>query len=186
MPKKEETWFQNQMREEMNDLLKKLTVDEEMHGRLASLFSNENFIYLVGLSEPRRPGVHLFATELELLYFPPGTSANEDFNLAILNQGSAVWWIVIVPKIAMNIVKDVAQECDLQLVDGTPLTLGSKGKKDFPLSNKRVFVLENLPGSTVYIDPKEETEKALVRIKNILAEENEKIKKIREIFNKTK
>ncbi len=170
MPKKEEeTWFQKDSRESIEKLIEELA--PEAQKQLAALLNNEKFVHLIGLYKPQIPGIHLFATKLEYDHFPPGTSSNDDFNFALLEQENIIWSIISVPKTALNTVKKLANDCNLPLTHSIPDTFGVGGASQIPITNEDVYFLGEISGRVLYSTPQK-------GIKETLAKENLEIEKM--------
>lgn len=126
------------------------------------------------ISWATRPGAIRFSMALEYGHFPPGTKANDDYELAILEWADLPWWIVVIPLAARATAEHVAEEHGMRLANGVPRMFGAMiGKtaamgatrpgrvmfggrqlvvtKSFPVDHDRAYTLENAGGSPVHL-----------------------------------
>lgn len=118
--------------------------DEEM----CAFFQRPELIHFVGLAQ--RPGVVDCITTLEHAHYEPETARNALFTLRYLPWENMPWFIVSIPIEERAYMDRVAAAHGLRIADGVPTLLCSEGTIHFPVSNERVFTLENVPGHPVY------------------------------------
>ena len=136
---------------------------------LEKLVRNEKFIYIFGKIGPPRPGVMLFSTKLEYLYFPPGTKKNEDFNCYIMGWQNIDWLVMSIPRDYMNLAKQLVKESGLRIVEGAPRRIINRKSTSFPLRSSNLFTLESIP---------RQIHEGLKDYREIILEEFEKVKSI--------
>lgn len=123
---------------------------EESDEELQKFVANPDFIHYVGMLNPPRPGLTDCMQTLEFKYFRPGTPRNELFNVRILEWEEIQWVIVSIPIKEKHLMERAAQVNRLRVADGVPTVFSGRGANQFPISNERVFTLENIPGHPIY------------------------------------
>ncbi|MCR4286097.1 MAG: hypothetical protein NUW00_04355 [Candidatus Kaiserbacteria bacterium] len=113
-------------------------------------FANEGFIHYVGMLNPPRPGVLDCFQTLENSYFHPGTPRNHLFILRVLEWMDILWGVVSIPIGEKHLMERSAQLNRLKVADGVPTMFVDDGAYHFPVSNERVFTLENIRGHPIY------------------------------------
>ena len=113
-------------------------------------FADPRFIHYVGMLNPPRPGVSDCFETLERRYFPPGTPRNHLYILRILNWMDIGWGIVSIPIGEKNLMERAAQVNRLRIVSGVPTMLTAHATHHFPVSNERIFTLENTRDHPMY------------------------------------
>ena len=120
---------------------------------------NPDYIHVVGMIVPYRPGVRLCMTRVEYEAFIPDTPQNEFFRLHLINWQECLWAMFSVPQTARAFVERIAQECGLRITNGLPAIFNSKGMHEFPVRGNQVFAVENTPNHPIYLNkPKVTTE----------------------------
>lgn len=134
-----------------------VSVFDENEGTIAEdekqfkeFMENEFFIHYVGMISPPRPGVHECTSMLEHKHYKPGTERNELFILRMMKWADFFWLIISIPIKEKMFMEEVANECGLRIANGVPTVFGPGGIEKFPVSNERVFTLENKAGHPVY------------------------------------
>ena len=120
--------------------------DEQMQ----EFMRNERFIHYVGMINPPRPGVSECITLLEHKHYQPKTPRNELFIMRLIDWNDIMWVIISIPIEEKNLMEAVADECGLRIADGIPTMISGGGVERFPISNERIFTLENKSGHLVY------------------------------------
>ena len=123
---------------------------DESDEDLQRFFAIPSFIHYVGMLNPPRPGVADCFQTLEFNYFKPGTPRNHVFVLRVIEWQEVVWGVVSIPIQEKHLMEKTAQVNRLRVANGVPTMLTSDGIHQFPVSNERVFTLENIPGHPVY------------------------------------
>jgi hypothetical protein len=122
----------------------------ESHVDYQRFFANPTFIHYVGMLNPPRHGFADCLSLLEHTYYKPGSDRNHLYQLRILDWMGVVWGIVSIPIQEKENMERVAQANHLRVADGIPTMFDSTGTHRFPVSNERVFTMENTPGHPVY------------------------------------
>lgn len=120
---------------------------------LQRFFAIPSFIHYVGMLNPPRPGVADCFQTLEFTYFKPGTSRNHVFVMRVIEWEEILWGIVSIPIEEKHFMEKAAQVNRLRIADGIPMMLTGNGMRRFPVSNERIFTLENISGHPVYNMP---------------------------------
>jgi hypothetical protein len=118
-------------------------------------FEDPTFVHFVGMLSPPRPGVIECFQDLEETHYPPGTQKNEQFLLAVIEWQDVTWGVAGIPLSDRPLMDATAAKHGLRVADGIPLAFSGGGAHWFPISNERVFTLENVPGHPVYNKPEE-------------------------------
>ncbi len=113
-------------------------------------FASPGFIHYTGMLNPPRPGVEDCIQMLEQSYYKPGTDRNHLFIMRVLEWQDMLWVIVSIPIGEKAHMERVAQVNGLRVANGVPTMLSGDGVHRFPVSNDRVFTLENISGHPVY------------------------------------
>lgn len=128
------------------------TTVEESEVDYQRFFADPKFIHYVGMLNPLRPGVPDCFHTLEFQYYKPRTARNHLYILRLLEWCDMLWGIVSIPIEEKHLMERAAKVNGLRVVDGVP-TLFDGGVHHFPVSNSRIFTLENVPGHPVYKRP---------------------------------
>lgn|GEM_PF-5720569 len=112
---------------------------------------DESLFILVG--DIIRPNVHFFFVQLEHLYFPPGTPANDLFEYSVLKWEDMLYLIGVFPRRYADEAMHIAYKLGLRFADGVPTVLDHKGARQFPVNGKFMFTLETRGGGTMTFDP---------------------------------
>lgn len=126
--------------------------EPEIMGKILQWMNSEDkdWIHISGMFAPRRPGVLLYMTLTELIYFPPKSTLNDYFLLVNLKWEDTYHYVFSVPKSFEGHLQDLAPKCGVRISKGIP-TLFSDGKADpFPVQGNNVFNLENIEGHPSY------------------------------------
>lgn len=128
-----------------------------------------------------RPGTRLFTVYLEYNQYPPRTTLNEEFEMALLrwpekdSKLGLLWVVVTIPEADMHLAEAAAKESGMVIKDGTPMIIGGGKTYTFPMQGPSVYSLESNPKSRVY---KQESESILesesTAIQKIFKEDEEK------------
>jgi hypothetical protein len=108
-------------------------------------------IHIAGITD--RPGVKLWATELERIYYwPPGSTRNELITVHAAVWLGMLWQIVSVPLKHERFAERVATRIGLRVVKGFPAVYSAAGRgatveDTFPIRGEAVRTLEFLEGS---------------------------------------
>ncbi len=143
-------------------------VDKE---KIKEIMSDDNLVFFLGMIFPRRPGVFLFATKMEYMYFPPNTEKNEEFIFGTSELGGTIWAMMGIPKENLSLAKEMAGESGLRIADGIPHLISGEKITSFPIDRKNIFSLENTEGHKVYGSNQQGIDK-------IIKEEDQEIKRI--------
>jgi hypothetical protein len=117
---------------------------------LRVFIDDPHFIHYLGMLIPPRPGVADCISLLENTYFKPGTTRNDLFVMRIIEWEELTWVMVSIPISDKGLMEKAAQVSGLRVADGVPTMLQGGGVSHFPVSNERVFTLENCSGHPVY------------------------------------
>ena len=128
------------------------------------LGSNLGCVHLIGLLE--RPCVGLFAVRLEHRHYPPGTLANDLFEMRLVKWEDMVWSVVTIPTGGRPDAAAIADGVGLRFADGVPtvfaahpggptirvggLVLPETSISRFPLDSPTAWTLEQRPDSELY------------------------------------
>lgn len=116
------------------------------------LTNDPSKFYVVCSSE--RPGAFDFCKKLEETHYTYGTPANDDFEVKerawLL---SSFWFVIVVPALDAEKVKETALQCGMLIADGIPRithsVAGVEKKEFFPIkSGRNVWTLETAPSAT--------------------------------------
>lgn len=115
-------------------------------------------IHLIGMQQPRRPGVLLFFTMLEYVYFTPSLvrgGNNDQFIMAYFEWTDAIWAVISIPVGYRSNAEDTAEKCGVRLADGVPTSLewdksGKVKPQYFPVKGDNAYNLENVQDHPVY------------------------------------
>lgn len=118
-------------------------------------YDDPKLVHYIGMQKPRRPGVLLFFTMLEHVYFPPDTAKNSQFTLAYFEWSHGLWVVSSIPIKYKLHGKAIAKKCGIRIADGVPTepTLDSLERivlNYFPINRSNAFALENESGHPVY------------------------------------
>ena len=113
-------------------------------------FADPSFIHYAGMLNPPRPGVLDCVQMLENIHYKPGSDRNHLFLLRLLDWQDILWTIVSIPIAEKANMERVAQVNGLRIANGVPTMFADGGIHSFPVSNDRVFTLENIHGHPVY------------------------------------
>ncbi len=113
---------------------------DESDDALKRFFASPRFVHYVG--ELRRSVIECFAA-LEMTYFSPVTSRNHLFMMRIMEWEGILWGIVSIPAEDIRSMTNTARVARISIVRGAPVRLTDGETRLFPISNKRVFTLEN-------------------------------------------
>lgn len=119
-------------------------------------YDNPKRVHYIGMAKPRRPGVHLFFTMLEYLYFDPWTPKNSQFIMAYFEWIESLWTVTSIPVKYKVHAKAVAKKCGIRIADGVPTELSlDKDTKQmkanyFPVKGNNAFNLENESDHPMY------------------------------------
>ena len=107
----------------------------------------ENPMKIIIVGMLMRPGVSEALTEIEHSLFPPGSAANEKFELMIVNwpeDGGLPWAVAMVPIEYKSDVFAICARCNLKSIQGAvPMSISSKRVEAFVFdSADNVFTLE--------------------------------------------
>lgn len=130
-----------------------LSLIDESDEDLQRFFANPGFIHYVGMLNPPRPGVADCFQTLEFSYFKPETPRNHLYVLRILEWEEILWGIVSIPIEEKHLMEKSAQVNRLRIANGVPMMFMGDKCSQFPVSNDRVFTLENISGHPVYSMP---------------------------------
>jgi hypothetical protein len=139
---------------------------------LAPLLADSDLIALMGLEA--RPGVRYLIRSLELRHFPPGTPRNELLRVYLLRWCGMLWSLVLFPWHALTPREAFAaiKAAGLRAIQGFPMCGGNiepLGPGNIPAGSVQAFaagfvqpdlplghvrVLENIPGHSLYSDPR--------------------------------
>lgn len=87
----------------------------------AQIYVDPNWMHMIALIYPARPGVQLFATILEYKFFPPATPKNEDYRLLsarwpLKEDLPMLWFVISIPSSFLMHAEATAKFCGLALV----------------------------------------------------------------------
>lgn len=122
----------------------------ESDENLQKFVGDPQLIHYAGMLNPPRPGVQDCFQMLEFTHFKPGTSRNEFYHLRVFEWEGILWGVVSIPIVEKHLMESVAQANRLRVANGIPTMLSGKEMTQFPISNERVFTLENISGHPVY------------------------------------
>ena len=94
-----------------------------------------------------RPFAMTCTTYLEYMLYPPGTEANDSFELLEVPWQNMLFMVAGMPIRDMVQVRAIVEECGLRIADGVPMAItsvrGQLTKVFFPMNTRRCFTLEN-------------------------------------------
>jgi hypothetical protein len=117
---------------------------------LEELARHSGRLHLVALGE--RPGVYQFTRQLELVYFPPRTPRNVDFEYRAVQWEGMIWALLSIPEKSRRFAERLAAKIGLRLADGVPTAFSSDDPSSpafFPMRGNDVWTLEFAKGSTL-------------------------------------
>lgn len=111
--------------------------------------------HIIGMQQPRRPGVLLFFTMLEYVYFTPGGGKNDLFIMAYFEWIDALWAVISIPTEYKTDAENTAEKCGVRLADGIPTSIewdknGRAKPNYFPIKGNNAFNLENVQDHPIY------------------------------------
>lgn len=118
---------------------------KELEREDIKIYLDENWMHMIALVNPLRPGVQLFATILEYKFFPPATEKNADFRLLTSRWPNQVkppmiWFVISIPSSHLTHAEATAKFCGLNLVkDCFPIMMG----EDSPIMMTGNVTVEN-------------------------------------------
>lgn len=113
-------------------------------------FANPGYIHYAGMLQPPRPGVSDCIQMLEHTHYKPGTNRNHLFMMRLLDWQDMLWVIISIPIAEKVNMERVAQVNGLRVANGVPTMFAGGDVHHFPVSNDRIFTLENVSGHPVY------------------------------------
>jgi hypothetical protein len=136
--------------------------------------SSSDRFNVICIANPVRCGVLRFLTMLEYTFYPPGTSANDDFVVYVMKweEGTA-WCVVSIPMEHKHRAYQIAIRADMRIADGVPVyckveklsvvtsirpskmgelksSLPDMNFIIFPVQGDNSFTLENASDDSVY------------------------------------
>lgn len=119
---------------------------EESPEELAAFVANSGFIHYVGMLIPPRRGFLEWMQALEHMHFKPRTPRNDLFHLRVIEWEDIAWGIVSIPIDDKDKAEELLRVYALRAADGVPTLISSGAARQFPVSNPRVFTIENSYG----------------------------------------
>ena len=108
----------------------------------AAFMARKDLLHYIAFFE--RPNVKECCQTLEHRYYPPGTPANDKYNIHLYKWENLLWIFVSIPITDKRYMDEVAAENNLKLVSGVPNLISSEGVKTFPFGPaKNIFIIEN-------------------------------------------
>jgi len=156
----------------MDEFCKKVSQEE-----LTELANKKGFVNLVGLMDPRRPGVLLFCVKFACDYFRLSAFKDKELLVHTVEWEGMQWVIMTIPEELMKITRKIVDEVGLRIADGVPTGLFYPPSV-FPINSKNTFTLESKPGSPIYTSDARLTDQ-------LIEEEDEKIEKILKEYEAT-
>lgn len=128
-------------------------IEEATEQQIMNMINEKEYVNIICLMIPPRPGCQLFSVRLEHEYFKPDTSRNELFRMAIVKWQELSFMIINIPKEDEITAVMVAEECGLKFCKGRPVMIGTESPQGsvFPYFNEETCrTLENVRGHEVY------------------------------------
>jgi len=100
--------------------------------------------------------VRLYYTRLEREHYLPETPRSDLLKLSIIEWFGCEWLIISAPRCDGHLLRKIATECGLEVVQGALTILGPEGLKQFPINGDNVFSLFNVPDHPVHKSRPEE------------------------------
>lgn len=134
----------------INQMKKKIATENELDRYLDDFLRDERFIHYLTPPFPYcKAGVSECVTLIKQRYFAPGTLRSEVFFESPIYLGKEEWVIISLPAEDKNLMKDMAKECGLVIVDAIP-TIIKEDEWKFPVNKERLFAFENAPNHPIW------------------------------------
>ena len=128
---------------------------------LIQFTSDNNYISFVGMENPRRFGVLLFHTAIEMKCFIPGTPLNELFQIHKLKWNDIIYSVITIPNKYMDEAMMIAEKSHLRISNGIITMMTKDGIELFPLKTKNVYSFQNKIESNPFEEDLHEIENRL-------------------------
>lgn len=127
------------------------------------IVQNPEYVYFLGMVQPRRPGILLFTVKLEYLHFPPDTERNQLFQLIMVDWEEMKWAAIGIPRREKAIAEKVAKSAGVRIANGVPVLInrqllvtsrtridGVEAEYLAPPETPNLFALENVKSHPIY------------------------------------
>lgn len=108
------------------------------------------FVHYLGMINPPRPGVSDCVRLLEYTYFAPDTPRNALLHVRAIDWMGILWIMISLPVSDIDSMNKVVNACRLRVANGVPYIFDGAGTHSFPVSNDRIFTLENIRDHPIY------------------------------------
>lgn len=134
----------------ISQMKKKIATEDELDEYFDDFLRDKRFIHYLTPPFPYcKAGVSECITLIKQRYFTSGTLRSEVFFESPIYFGKADWVIVSLPIEDKKLMKDMAKECGLVIVDAIP-TIINEDEWNFPVNKERLFAFENAPNHPIW------------------------------------